>query len=122
MTEYSRGSEPDPPHTPAPGERIERTEIVESSSSGAASRPRGSAPMWAWVLPLVLVAIVLVWYILTRGQPESPLDRVTPDVFESNDAIEAPAIREPSETPADAPASAPTAAIGDAVPSGDSTP
>jgi hypothetical protein len=121
MTEYPRGSEPDPTPTPAPGERIERTEIIDRTSSATTTRPRGSAPMWAWVLPLVLVVIALVWYILTRGEPESPLDRVTPDMLESDNAIEAPAIRGPSETPAEAPRSAPTAAV-DAPATADSSP
>ncbi len=120
MAEY-REPDPSPPH-PAPGERIERTEIIESTSSANPERPRGTAPMWAWVVPLVLVVILLVWYILTRGQPESPLDRVTPDVFESGSAIEAPAIREPSETPAEAPGPAPTAAATNGATPGDPSP
>jgi cobalamin biosynthesis Mg chelatase CobN len=55
------------PH-PAPVERVERTEIIErSSSSGQPDTRKGSSPMWAWVLPLVLIVLVLAYYIFTRG-------------------------------------------------------
>jgi hypothetical protein len=42
----------------------ERTEVHHH----AAPSSRG----WLWVLPLVVLAAVLAWYALTRGQPTAP--------------------------------------------------
>ena len=56
---------------PEPGERIEREVIVERTiSDSGADAPRRS-PMWAWVIPLVIVALVLMWYVITRGEPRA---------------------------------------------------
>src|SRR5688572_19045002 len=63
---------------PAPGERIERHEVVERVSRGAEAAPRAT-PMWAWVLPLVLVVLALAWFIFARGEPVNPLSNL-PDV------------------------------------------
>jgi hypothetical protein len=58
-----------------PVERVERIEVIERSPGGVESRR--AAPMWAWLLPLVIVVVALVWYILTRGEPTSPAEVIT---------------------------------------------
>jgi hypothetical protein len=63
---------------PAPGERVERHEVVERVASDAAPPPRAT-PMWVWVLPLVLVVLALAWFIFARGEPADPLSSL-PDV------------------------------------------
>jgi hypothetical protein len=58
---------------PQPGERIERKVVIEerSPSSGGPHRPARSS-MWMWVLPLVIIVLLLMWYVFTRGEPRSP--------------------------------------------------
>lgn len=58
---------------PAPETRIERHEVTERTEVERPSRP-AATPMWVWVLPLVIVVIVLVWYILSTGEPSSPAE------------------------------------------------
>lgn len=61
----------------APGERIEHHEVTERVTPGVEPGvPRRGSPMWAWVLPLVILALVLVWYVLSRGEPASPVDAI----------------------------------------------
>lgn len=127
---------------PLPGERIERHEVVERGPTDApltetryaTSPPPRATPMWIWVLPLVILVIVLVWFVLSRGEPRSPLDSVrdvevgAPAVQERTIEIEAPRIElpevsapsvpEPSAPPAgeapagEAPAADPPASDG----------
>jgi hypothetical protein len=62
----------------APGERIEHHEVTQRVAPGTdpvAQQRRGS-PMWPWLLPLVILAIALVWYVLSRGDPASPVDAI----------------------------------------------
>jgi hypothetical protein len=69
---------PGDPLTPGT-ERVERIEYIERVPSDA-TPPRAnreSSPMWVWVLPLVLVAIALIWYVLSRGEPTSPVEIIT---------------------------------------------
>ena len=65
----------DPP--PPSGERTERHEVTHRvpADRGPATSRQGS-PMWAWVLPLAILALVLVWYVLSRGEPNSPIDAI----------------------------------------------
>ena len=58
--------------SPAPGERIERTEVIEHTATHDTSSTRRTAPMWMWLLPLVAAAIVLAWYVFTEGEPNRP--------------------------------------------------
>jgi hypothetical protein len=58
-------------YTPGPGERTHRAGAVEPSSGPHTRAPR-PVPMWVWLLPLVLTAIVLSWYVFTRGEPHRP--------------------------------------------------
>ncbi|MEX2571455.1 MAG: hypothetical protein WD737_09110 [Gemmatimonadota bacterium] len=61
------------PQQPAePGERIEYHEVIERER-GAERGGRG-IPMWVWLMPLVIVVIALMWYVLTRAEPASPLN------------------------------------------------
>lgn len=72
--------------------------------------------MWAWVLPLVVVAIALMWYVLTRGEPTSPLDLVPTELGTGNevesdsnngDEIRIIPVPEPVIEPRDAPRTTP---------------
>ncbi len=79
------------PHTPgerplAPGERIEHHEITHRSPAEQAPAPRRGTPMWLFVVPLVILALVLVWYVLTRGEPTSPIEAI------ENIEFQAPAV------------------------------
>ena len=66
--------DPDTPGT----ERVERVEYIERVPTNTpVPGPRSSSPMWAWVLPLVLVAIALIWYVLSRGEPTPPVEIIT---------------------------------------------
>ena len=105
---------------PPPAERVEHREVVERTPASPVERPRGTTPIWVWLLPLVLVVLALVWYILTTGQPSSPVGSapevelpavqqdvqeiqidVDPVVTPGNDA--APADAPGADSPADAP-------------------
>lgn len=79
-------------------------------------RSRRVLPMWAWVLPLVVVAIALMWYVLTRGEPTSPLDLVPTELGTGNevesdsnngDEIRIIPVPEPVIEPRDAPRTTP---------------
>ena len=70
------------PRDPAiPGtERVERIEYIERVPGGPetpAAPRQSSSPMWVWVLPLVLVVLALIWYVLSRGEPTSPVEIIT---------------------------------------------
>lgn len=61
----------------APNERIERHEVTRRVPAGEPTTPPGrGSPMWVWVLPLVILALVLAWYVLSRGEPTSPVDAI----------------------------------------------
>jgi hypothetical protein len=107
---------------PEPGERIERREVVERSSPAGPVResppPRPAAtPMWLWIFPLVLVVIVLVWFILTRAEPRSPVGEIreveieTPTVIAPEVNLPSPPTIEvqPAPSPSPAPAEPPAA-------------
>ncbi len=65
MAEYR----PSPP--PERREVIERHEVVERNDAPVppAAEPRSGGLDWIWVVLLVLVALVLVWFVFSRGQP-----------------------------------------------------
>lgn len=60
-------------HSPPPERRevIERHEVVERSDAPGppAAAPRSGGFDWIWVVLLVLVALGLVWFVFSRGQP-----------------------------------------------------
>lgn len=109
-----------------PGERVEHHEVTERvpqneterTPPGREVRSRRGTPMWAWLIPLVIVVLFLAWYVLTSGEPSSPIggtDRIeleVPEIDPPNPAIEnntvielpdAPAAPEPSSAPPAAP-------------------
>jgi hypothetical protein len=57
--------------SPGSGKRIEREVIVERTTTGGGTDAPPRSSMWAWVLPLVIVVLVLMWYVVTRGEPRS---------------------------------------------------
>lgn len=59
----------------APGERIEHHEVTERVSPIAES-PRRGPGMLPWLLPLVILVLILAWYVLSRGEPASPIDAI----------------------------------------------
>jgi hypothetical protein len=116
---------PEPSQPSPPVERVERHEVVERQSGPARydSPARGAAvPMWAWLIPLVLLVAVLIWFIFTRGEPRSPGDMINLDPGASGrrapatevtlPRIEAPTVQQPEvRVPAEPaePAAAPAA-------------
>jgi hypothetical protein len=102
---------------PPPEERIERIEVVERdrpTTVRVEAERGGGVPMWAWLLPLVLVVIVLAWFIFTQGEPRSPLERgtqveiTTPPATETE--IRLPTVELPPAPQPAPPAAEPTAA------------
>ena len=99
MDEIRRDPPADRPADPppvAPGERIERHEVVESVPADAEPRRSRGTPMAFWLIPLVLIVIFLMWYVMQEGTPDSPLP-------ESGIELEAPeldASAAQTETPA----------------------
>ena len=91
-----------------PGERVEHREVTERVSPGREVPARRGTPMWVWLLPLVLVAVFLAWYVLTTGEPSSPMggaDRIEIDVPEvelPNPSVENTTIIEVPDAPAPA--------------------
>lgn len=86
----------DPPPV-APGERIERHEVVESvPADGQPRRSRGTS-MAVWLIPLVLVVFFLMWYVMQEGTPDSPLpesgiELEAPEINASAPEVETPAV------------------------------
>jgi hypothetical protein len=112
-----------PDERPPTRERIEHHEVVERDVPVNRGVRRAGTPLWIWIIPLVLVVIALVWFIMTQGQPRSPVEGRTGErATEVNittpqlPAVEAPRIEVPrveapaADPPPAAPAAAPEAA------------
>lgn len=109
------------PERPAAEHRevIERREIVDGPAERTPRTERDvraarSATVWLWLIPLLAVVVFLVWFILSRGEPQNPLQNLEVDVTtprvnppqQQAPAIEMPAPSAP-ETPAPAAEPAP---------------
>lgn len=72
---------PDEP-PPERGETVERHEVVERHSGSGASprRDPGGGTAWIWIALLVLVVLGLLWYVLSRGEPATPVERTDVNV------------------------------------------
>ncbi len=68
MAEYREGPER------GPRERVEHTEVYERTPADAPTSGRRSSSIALIVIPLVLVALLLLWYVLSRAEPTSPLE------------------------------------------------
>jgi hypothetical protein len=100
-----------------PEPRPEREEIVERhvvTESHSVSTPRERGGIWAlWLIPLLVLVIVLVWYALTRGQPQSvtmpevDVPAAEPSRTEQRIEIDVVQPREAATPPADADAPPP---------------
>jgi hypothetical protein len=116
----------DRPREPVPprDEVVERHEVVEQRVTRDGAYRGGTRPVssWIWLVPLLIVVVLLVWYVLTRGERrEGPIEvprMETPTIErpapEQRIEIEMPAPREqqpaapaapaqPQETPATEP-------------------
>jgi hypothetical protein len=109
------------PEQPAAERRevIERREIVDGPAERpprADPRPRGApaATVWLWLIPLLAVVVFLVWFILSRGEPQNPLQNLEVDVttprVEPPPQQQAPRIEVPAPAAPDAPTTDPTPA------------
>jgi hypothetical protein len=59
-----------PPEPPLEREEVVERQVVTESRTYPAARTRDRT--WGlWLIPLLVVVIALVWYALTRGQPQS---------------------------------------------------
>lgn len=71
------------PPPPPEDEPVQRREVVEKTEVVNTAPPRQSTPMAIWLIPLVLIVIALVWFVLSSGEPSSPVDSVRDIQIES---------------------------------------
>jgi hypothetical protein len=100
---------------------VERQEVIERREVVERDRPvdrvtvherSGGTAAWIWIVPLLLVVLLLLWYVMTRGEPtqlEVPTIQ-TPTVEAPRQPDTRIEIQLPERAPAqpDAPAAQPT--------------
>ena len=79
----------EPPLTP--GERIEHHEVTERVSPKTEPAPIRRGPgILPWLIALVILVLVLVWYVLSRAEPTSPIDAIDNVEIGASDGVGEP--------------------------------